>query len=201
MRRISTLIPLLMSTQIVSAAVDESLLATCAAIEGDLARLEFFDSLARENGLDGPQSLETNTVGLGNWKVDVKINPIDDSTTVTLVLVADSGQSSFNRPIVMVARCRSNDTDFYFDWNDYLGSEANVLTRIGTNEAQTNRWSMSTDSQATFHPRPVQFLNELINADRLVAQITPYNESPVTAIFNLAGISNAIQPLRETCEW
>jgi type VI secretion system protein VasI len=40
-----------------------------------------------------------------------------------------------------------------------------------------------------------------MDADNLVAQITPYNESPVTAIFDTSGLENAIKPLRETCNW
>ncbi|EKK98854.1 hypothetical protein VCHC41B1_3364 [Vibrio cholerae HC-41B1] len=38
-------------------------------------------------------------------------------------------------------------------------------------------------------------------ADKLVAQITPYNENPLTAIFDTAGLSNALLPLRKTCNW
>ena len=60
---------------------------------------------------------------------------------------------------------------------------------------------MSTDSQATFHPKAISFLKSLLQSNKLVAQITPYNESPVTAIFNTAGLENAIKPLRETCHW
>lgn len=195
------LIGLLSISQIVVGDVDETRFSTCAILEGDLARLECFDTLARDSGLDGPQPVDTNLSGVGDWNVNVEINPIDDSTTVTLILIAESGQSTFGRPIGLIARCRSNETDVYINWNDYLGSEARVLTRVGSRTAQTSRWSISTDNEATFHPRPIVFLRELLEVDRLVAQVTPYNDSPVTAIFNLAGIANAIQPLRETCEW
>lgn len=34
-----------------------------------------------------------------------------------------------------------------------------------------------------------------------VAQITPYNSSPTTAIFNISGIENALEPLMNTCGW
>tara|TARA_R110001592_G_scaffold167023_3_gene402310 strand:- start:915 stop:1520 length:606 start_codon:yes stop_codon:yes gene_type:complete len=183
------------------AQVDQSEFATCAVIDGDLARLECYDSLATESGLAGPQQVTTAVNGVEKWSVDIKTNPIDDSTTVTLILRADSGQSRFGQPIALVARCRSNSTDLYINWQDYLGSEASVLARVGSGQAVTSRWSLSTDKQASFHPSPINFLKELIEADRLVAQVTPYNESPVTAIFNLSGIQNAIKPLRETCSW
>jgi type VI secretion system protein VasI len=60
---------------------------------------------------------------------------------------------------------------------------------------------MSTDSKATFHPQPIAFLKSMMEANTLVAQVTPYNESPVTAIFDTTGLADAIKPLRETCNW
>lgn len=184
-----------------SADISDSEYAACAAIDGDLARLECYDGIARNNNLDGPQSQPIDPGDTGDWRVDVQVNPIDDSRTITLLLVADSGQSAFGEKIYLIARCMSNETDVYVDWNDYLGSEAHVLSRVGSAPASTSRWSMSTDSQATFHPSPIPFLRSLLEADRLVAQVTPYNESPVTAIFNVHGIRNAVAPLRETCNW
>lgn len=183
------------------AAIDDKEYAKCAAIEGDLARLECFDNLAKKKNLDGRQTQPTHIEGKGKWNVSVDVNPIDDSKTVTLVLDADSGKNRWGKPVFLVARCKSNTTDFYIGWNDYLGSEADVLTRVGDNKAVTQRWSMSTNSQATFHRKPIPFLKEMLTSSKLVAQVTPYNENPVTAIFNTAGLENAIKPLRETCNW
>src|SRR5690554_1511963 len=183
------------------AAIDDKEYAKCAVIEGDLARLECFDNLAQEKNLDGRQLQPTSIAGKGKWNVSVDVNPIDDSKTVTLVLDADSGKNRWGKPVYLVARCKSNTTDLYIGWNDYLGSEADVLTRVGDNKAVTQRWSMSTDKKATFHRKPIPFLKEMLTSPKLVAQVTPYNESPVTAIFNTAGLENAIKPLRETCSW
>ncbi|KAB7619428.1 type VI secretion system-associated protein TagO [Alkalilimnicola sp. S0819] len=180
----------------------EKEIAKCAAENGDLARLACFDAIAEKRGLAGPQAQPTNVSGTGKWQVSAKTNPVDDSKTVTLVLKADSGQSRWGRPVAIIARCQSNKTELYISWNDYLGSSASVLTRIGSNKAITKSWSLSTDSQATFHPRgTISFIKEMMSANKLVAQVTPYNESPVTAIFDTSGLENAIKPLRETCNW
>lgn len=175
--------------------------ARCAAIEGDLSRLECFDTLAKAKGLDGEQIKPTEIEGKGNWRVQVRTNPIDDSTTVTAVLLAKSGRSRFGEGIAVIARCKSNETDVFINWNDYLGREAIVLTRVGTDPASTARWLMSSDNKATFHPKPIVFLKDLLQATKLVAQVTPYNESPVTAVFDTSGLQAAIEPLRETCNW
>lgn len=168
---------------------------------GDLSRLECYDNLAQRYGLQGPQVQPVDVSGNGKWAVNVETNPIDDSKTVTLLLKADEGQNRWGSPVAMLARCRSNETDLFIVWNDYLGSEADVLSRVGTEKARTRRWSMSTDSKATFHPQPIAFLKSMMEADSLVAQVTPYNESPVTAVFDIKGLSEAIKPLRETCHW
>jgi type VI secretion system protein VasI len=185
----------------VQAAVDDKEYAKCAVIDGDLSRLECFDSLAKNKNLDGRQVQPTSISGKGKWEVTTDINPIDDSKTVTLMLYASSGTNRYKQPVFLVARCKSDETNLYIGWNDYLGREANVLTRVGENKATTTKWSMSTDSKATFHKAPIPFIKEMLGSNKLIAQITPYNESPVTAIFNTIGLENAIKPLRETCGW
>ena len=182
-------------------AIDDKEYAKCAVIDGDLARLECFDNLAKKKNLDGRQVQPTSIEGKGKWKVSVDVNPIDDSKTVTLVLDADSGKNRWGDPVSLVARCKSNSTELYINWKNYIGSEADVLTRVSDNKAVTQRWSMSTDKKASFHRKPIPFLKEMLTSPKLVAQVTPYNESPVTAIFNTAGLENAIKPLLETCSW
>ena len=133
--------------------------------------------------------------------MSVDVNPIDDSKTVTLILEAESGQSRLGEAVYLVARCKSNETNLFIGWNDYLGSEASVLTRVGKNKAITQTWIMSTSSTSTFHRKPIPFIKEMLSSNKLVTQVTPYNESPVTAIFNTSGLQNAVKPLRETCGW
>lgn len=181
--------------------LNEKEYARFAIVEGDLARLECFDGLAVSKKLNGRQNQSIPIAGEGKWKVSVDVNPIDDSKTATLILNADSGKNKWGKPVYLVARCKSNTTDLYIGWNDYLGRDASVLTRVGTNKAVTQRWGMSTDKKATFHNKPVPLLKEMLGSSKLVAQVTPYNESPVTAIFDIAGLKNAIKPLRGTCSW
>ena len=118
------------------------------------------------------------------------------------MLLAGSGTSAWGSRVVLVLRCKSNKTEAYINWRDYLGSEAHVTWRIGAEDARTGRWVLSTDEKATFYPYDdIAFIRQLLNADRLVAQVTPYSETPVTAVFDLTGLTNVIIPLQEACGW
>jgi type VI secretion system protein VasI len=180
----------------------EQEIACCAVIDGNLERLECYDKLAQSLGLDRPQLVPTAVEGTGKWDVRIETNPLDDTTTVMLVLLADSGTSTWGKQVALVLRCTSNKTEAYINWREYLGSEARVIWRIGDEDARTAEWSLSTDSKATFYPdSDITFIQQLLDADRLVAQVTPYAESPVTAIFDLTGLMNAIGPLQDECGW
>ena len=190
-------VPAGLSAQDVTAEI-----AQCAAIEGALQRLDCFDQLARELGVDSPQPASpADGVKVGSWEVSDEINPLDDTRSVRLGQIAESGQSSMGSSIALVLMCQSGETDLAINWSDYLGSEVRVTTRVGRQRAETKRWNLSTNSQASFYPDNARefILTELMNADRFIAQTTPYNENPVTAVFDLTGLSQAIEPLLEAC--
>jgi type VI secretion system protein VasI len=177
-------------------------IAASAAIKGDLERLESYDQLAIELGLVS-KAIVLPTKGTGKWSSSSETNPVDDSTTVVLSLTADEGRSRMmGEPIVLIIRCRSNKTELYINWNDYLGEDVKVLTRVGDSAAVKKLWSVSTNRQSSFYfGSPIEFIKTLIGADRLVAQVTPYQESQVTAIFDIRGLAEAIKPLQATCGW
>tara|TARA_R110001583_G_scaffold31978_2_gene108998 strand:+ start:6083 stop:6697 length:615 start_codon:yes stop_codon:yes gene_type:complete len=184
------------------AALDKEV-ATCAAKAGDLERLECYDKLARRHKLDVPTLAPAPTTGVGKWSVRDERNPIDDTRTVSLSLIADSGASKWDKPVVLFVRCQSNETDMFIVWNDYLGmGTSRVTARVGSARAETKSWLNSTDNQATFYPSSViGYVKKMMASPSFVAQVTPYNESPVTVTFDLTGMSNALAPLRETCKW
>ena len=157
-----------------------------------------YDQLAGSLGLRA----STGSGGVGKWRVSVQTDAINDTTTVSLVLAADSANTQSDESIALIMRCRNYDTDLYISWHDYLCNETSVLTRVGDEAAVTQKWNLSANHQSSFYPEsPIEFVKQLLEADRIVAQVSPYRARSITADFDLTGLSNAVTPLRETCNW
>jgi len=156
---------------------------------------------------------ETNSAevpGTSAWNLHTGTNPIDDTTTVTLTLAAEKGTSQQGDPVTFVARCKSNKTEAYVVWGDFLGDDSkdvysnwkNVTIRIGAGDARDERWGVSTDRKATFSPGWAgSLLKKLLGNERLVLQTIPYGENPNTAVFDVTGLSSVLGVLSGTCNW
>lgn len=169
-------------------------IAKCAAISEDASRLQCFDQLAHA----APTEAQSAT---GKWQLKDHTNPLDDTVDITLTLLADSGGNRSGRPFMLTAHCDSHKTQLAISWYAYLGSQASVTLRIGSGEANTTRWDVSSDKQTTMSTVPVKTLKDMLNANKMVAQVTPFNQKPYTAIFDLSGLEAAIEPVRATCGW
>jgi len=184
----------------------------CSTQKDDRERLACYDRVMRGGkSAKAPaptatslnKSIPTLPTGTGKWRVSVDTNPVDDSTTVTALLEADEGESDAGDKTTLILRCRSNETELYITWGGFIGSKApQVLTRIGAAPPDTFEWSVSTNREGTFFPGDdIAFIRRLLDANRLVARVTPYQESPITAVFDLRGLRAAVRPLQETCGW
>ncbi|MEL8521737.1 type VI secretion protein [Escherichia coli] len=61
---------------------------------------------------------------------------------------------------------------------------------------------VSSNTTAVFYTsNDHHFIRKLSNSNYMYTKITPYNESPVSATFNLNGLSNALKPLQAACNW
>jgi hypothetical protein len=154
-------------------------------------------------GIDIDSLVASNRPAAPTWTVNESINPVDDSPTAVLSLEASSGTSRMGTPPSLYLRCSSKKTDAFINWHDFMGSdEVSVTSRLGKNEAQTRTWSLSTDNTATFYPgSAVQFIKALAAVDTVVFRSTPYNESPVTAVFAVKGLAEKLGPLQKACGW
>ena len=99
--------------------------------------------------------------------------------------------------------CQSGRTEAYVNWSESLGSaEVVVTSRVGGFKADVRAWPLSSDNQATLVPGNIpQFIQTLASATSYVVQVTPPNESRITATFDVSGLKVAVRPLRAACGW
>jgi hypothetical protein len=166
--------------------------------------------LAEIGLVDLPDAPADESVGLGKWQVSRTTNPLDDTPQVTLFNESVSGWSRMGEPVIFVARCKSNTTEAYAIWHDYVGDDSSspyedykyVTVRLGDAKSEHQRWDVSTDKQATFAPSWAgNLLKQMVTVDQMVLQLTPYGESPITAIFDTHGLREPLKELSSTCGW
>jgi len=142
----------------------------------------------------------TGATGIGKWRLYDEIDPIDGTPTVILSLDSERGTSSNGQPIVLGLRCDGGTLEAFLFWGDYLGREAFLTTKIGHGAVQSFHWDGSRSRGAVFYPFDVRaFIRQLSRADVFIAETRPLGKTPITALFLLDGLDNALRPLRTAC--
>ena len=137
------------------------------------------------------------------WKIKVSENPIDDSKTYILYIESESGRNSYGKPIRLHLQKRSGKTELFIDWGTYVGPSPYVTTRFGKEEALRTKWKVSNDNTAT---SPLDFdhlplIRKLLEVDTVVFEMTPYSENGITAVFNVEGLKEIIDPYSDELGW
>ena len=182
---------------------------SCISIANDLDRLACYDS---ESGRT-PSISVTPPAPDNDWSVRSSTSRMTDDTDVFLYVSSeepiDCGRLSDPARVTLWVRCVENTTAMVFstechmtssDYNDY----GHVDLRIDDRPARTVPMTESTDNEALglwTGAQAIPEIKELFGGAKLLARMTPYSESPFTANFNIAGLEDAIAPLREACGW
>jgi type VI secretion system protein VasI len=138
------------------------------------------------------------------WQLRTDISPLDDSKSYFLSRDAEEpiGSGLMRGTPTLMIRYKERELHIYVSFDSYLGSDSTVVTlRLGQSAAKQEEWSLSTDGKAIFCPTDArEFVDQLLQNDRLVIRLTPFGESPITVTFDLAGLSEAIQPMRKVIQ-
>jgi len=150
--------------------------------------------------IDATVAEPTQPPSIGAWSINESTDILDDSKTIIASLTATQGTSTFGEPIVLVLRCKGKELDAFILWESYLDNPR-VTMRADGGTATTSAWNISNTNTTTFYPNPRSIIiQKLIPSARLVVRVTPYNENPITAVFDLTGIDKAGQKILEACE-
>ncbi|WP_231708974.1 type VI secretion system-associated protein TagO [Pseudomonas denitrificans (nom. rej.)] len=182
-------------------AVEDKEIAECAAVSNTVSRISCYDAIAERHSL-APRVENTATQGKGKWQTSTEVDPLNDKNVYLATLSATNGRSKWNKPISVTVRCSDNETELFINWNDFLGSDAYTTIRIDKEKATKANWTLSTDKVAAFYPgSPVSVLKKISGSKSFIASVTPYNESPVTAVFDTSGAEAAFADIRKGCGW
>lgn len=174
-------------------------------------QLACFSRLA--GGSPAPTSTSTSTSTSAptpsvpsKWSMHSKVEKLDGTTTVTLALdSSDTVKPQYGRPeaATIIVRCLNNKTELYISWPEFLGvgRGIEVRWRADNTPITTEAWSPSTDGKAAFAPNPVAFLKKLADRSELLLSVAPYSKVATTLTFPIAGLEEALKPLRAACKW
>ena len=201
-KRIGSIIILLMSLT-AQANVNKEL-AKCAQQDGDLKRLDCYDTLTRNLGLAKPiVKVVPIAKDNGKWTVSEEIDPVTDNKSTYVSITADSGTGKYGNPIQMTIRCMNKKTSLFVNFETFLTTDYPHITyRIGKSKAVSDYWfPVTTKKGGIPQSNNVSIIKKMMKAESFLVQTTPYNETSITAIFDIRGLENAVSGLRQNCKW
>lgn len=181
--------------------------STCATIDADLDRLACYD---REVGRT-PKVVEAESHG--EWEVEVSKSAFEDTTEVYVGLAPTEnvpcdivGSGNDTR---LILRCSENATSIFIATsNCHLvsghGGNGRVDVRLDSEPSFQSNMDESTDNKALglwSGGEAIPFIKRMIGKETMLVRFSAYNQSPVTAEFKIAGLEEALKPLRESCGW
>ena len=192
--------------------------ASCAKLTTDATRLACYDALfgkpdtsastsaAAANDLPQPTTTKPD-----NWMVATDKSKMTDQKNVYLAVNSDNaipGTYGGSGPAQLTLRCQENTTSAILSVNDHFLSDiqgyGDVEYRIDKEKMHTAYMGASTDNTALGlwnGGSAIPFIRQLMGHHRLVVRVTPYNESPVEATFDISGLDAVLPDLRRTCHW
>lgn len=176
----------------------------CAAISSDAERLECFDLIFKK-------SSTMTTAPKSDWVVTEEKSKIDDSTNVSLTVSSMQpirNQYGQQANLDMYILCREKKTDFYIVFGGHFMSSienyGKVTFRLDKRPAFQKQLTESTDHKALGlwgGATSIPFIKGLFGGSDLFVRAIPFNQSAVSADFNVSGLQSAISPLERACKW
>jgi len=132
----------------------------------------------------------------------------DGIRTVAFELAAEGDVPVWMKRVrpLLVVRCLSRNTEVFVVTSSAASFERNSgrhTVHIGFDEGgeTAQEWEDSVDSQQLFAPDGVGLARRIADARKMTFRFTPFNASPVTAEFHVAGFSDYVQTVAKTCRW
>lgn len=147
-----------------------------------------------------------------NWSLLTRKSKMTDDTNIFLSVESnETAQCNFNtsnEKVTLVLRCLENTTTAYIQTPCHVASGfqgyGNVTYRVDKNTSKTKQFAASTSNDALglwSYRKSRPFIDEIFGGKSLLMRFTPFGESAHEVSFDITGIEEEIQPLREACGW
>lgn len=150
----------------------------------------------------GPDALQ-------GWKAESQKSTMTNNTNVTLTLPASDrflNRDHMQITPTLVLNCLDGQPNAYVNWNTAIGivehgEDYVVNTRLGAEPVVAERWAISNDRTSTFIPKPVDFFKKILNQNvaYMVKVWPPPPYDIITTTFNVQGLAEKIQSLKDAC--
>ena len=102
-------------------------------------------------------------------------------------------------------RCTQGDATVIarIDWRRFISSfSTEVGFKVGDAGFTWLKWKVDGSEKVTYSPSgddTAKLIGLLGHAGELIVEVSPYSEGPVTVSYDLAGLDQALEDLRERC--
>ncbi len=179
-----------------AAAQDTEVIRICAAMANPDSRLDCYDRLVATLGI--------SSAGPGGelWRVEFLVDPLTDERSARALLPALEGRGLDDVPVQFVVECRGGQTVVLLDWAQPVGDGNTIVIRLDADEPQDTFWEMARNrTVARYRSDGAPLARAIAPRRRMVARVAPSGREPVTAIFDLTGMPEAMEPVRDACGW
>lgn len=178
----------------------------CLKVEKDLDRLSCYD---KESGRTAQEKVVPSP---GKWDVRNQTSKMTDDVDVFMTLKSEETiDCGWNKgaEIDLIIRCMEKTTSLYFATGCHMTSSnydsyGNIEYRLDSDKTRTISADASTDNKALglwSGGKAIPVIKQIISKSQMTVRMTPFSENSFTASFNVAGLEEAIKPLRKSCGW
>lgn len=182
----------------------------CATLPERGDRLICYDRIAVDLGVIDEKKQQARAEELakfGFWTISTRTNDMQERITS---LKVDSDQEAttrtgYKRVPTFAVECKNRTTEVFMDWKSPLvrapspAKKIIVTFKVDNLTKITEEWELSLDFSSAFAPKPVDFVRNLKGRERLVIEITPYNDTTQALSFDIRKLEPALEVLIKEC--
>lgn len=131
------------------------------------------------------------------WHSHNSVDRFDGARVVAVGAFHDGGQDA-----ALWVRCRSNKTELIVTWPRSLGRGRQVAQwRLDDRPPLSETWQTSDDGRALFAAQSIPLVKQMFKAQEFAIRANPGGAGQQSLFFKIAGLEEAIAPVRQACGW